>query len=135
MFKSRFFNIVVAVALLVVLILTVQEVVATKSVDSEMESASQLYAANPELMVADRYSPERIGFSESPLLAASPELSIARRYSEAMNDVNSSFTTNPELSVANRYDASTNQISESTFLSMNPELSVVWRYAATRAEK
>ncbi|HSM70940.1 MAG TPA: hypothetical protein VK851_05305 [Anaerolineales bacterium] len=112
MFKSRFFNILVAVALLVVLMLTVQEAVATKSVVSEVESVSQLYAANPELMVADRYSPERIGFSETLL-----------------------FATNPELSVANRYAASTNQISESTFLSMNPELSVVWRYAATRAEK
>ena len=136
MFKNRFFNILVAVALLAVLMLTVQEAVATRSVVSEVESASRpFYAANPEVMVADRYSAESDAPSELAQLAANPELSIARRYSEAISSANASFANNPELSVANRYAASQGQINESIFLSQNPELSVARRYANMKAGK
>ena len=136
MFKNRFFNILVAVALLAVLMLTVQEAVATKAVVSEVESTSRLfYAANPELMVAARYSAESDAPSESAQLEANPELSIARRYSENISSANASFANNPELSVANRYAASQGQINESIFLSQNPELSVARRYADMKAGK
>ena len=136
MFKKRFFNILVAVALLAVLLLTVQGVVATKSVVSDVESASRmLYATNPELMVAARYNVERIASTESNQLAASPELSSVHRYSDNISGVNNSLATNPELSVANRYIAYPSQIKQSIFLSKNPELSVAWRYTAMRTEK
>lgn len=136
MFKNRFFNILVAVIMLAVLMLTVQGVVATKSVVSEVETATRLlYASNPELMVAARYNAERNAAIKSNQLAANPELSVVRRYAESMSSINGSLAINPELSAANRYAASAYRTGESTFLSTNPELSVARRYAATRAEK
>ena len=135
-FKNRFFNILIAVALLAVLLLTVQGVVATKSVVLDVESASRmLYTTNPELMVVARYNVERNAPIESNQLAANPELSSARRYSDNISGVNASLAINPELSVANRYNASPNQTGESIFLSNNPELSVARRYSMMNAVK
>ena len=135
MFKNRFFNLLVAVALLTVFMLTVQEVLATKAVVSDVESASQFYAANPELMVADRYNTESNAAGELVQLAINPELSSARRHSENIGSADSSLAINPELAVANRYAASQKQIYEAISLSQNPELSVARRFADTKAGK
>lgn len=77
--------------------------------ESEAVTASTFYAANPELMVADRYATivEDETKSGSAFFAANPELMAADRYKTLIED---------------------EPVSESTFYATNPELMAVDRY-------
>ncbi len=77
-------------------------------VESEMMTYSEFYAANPELMAAERYSaavPDE-PLSDSELYAANPELMTVRRFvaviAEPVSD-STLYAENPELMTAGRY--------------------------------
>jgi hypothetical protein len=136
MFTSRLLNVVTAIVLVAVLMLTMREAIATNSMMADIESASRSrYAFNPELKAADHYSAESDASAASNQLAVNPELSVASRISELNRGVRVSTSINPELSAADRFAASIDRKGESELLSVNPELSVAWRYAAERAQK
>lgn len=88
-----------AVLLLVVLGVYKGTSVIGPAAEQSVTISSDLLAANPELMVARRYTaPETVG-TESASLAENPELMVARRYIAvpANKDESGSPAANPEI--------------------------------------
>lgn len=79
--------------------------------EPKVESESTFYAANPELMAVDRYTPvvADAAKTDSGFYAANPELMVISRHQNieesiaSANDV--SYAANPELITADRYAA------------------------------
>ena len=110
----------------------------------EVLSASEYFAANPELQIVDRYAnlADEAG-AGSTFYAANPELMAAAHYvapvieREETSD-STLFAANPELMIVGRYTVpiiKNNETSSSEFFAANPELMAVHRYAAAATEK
>jgi len=99
--------------------------------EHEVTYGSASLAANPELMLARRYT----AMPMAATLAANPELIVARRYAAAVQPGAEAATlaSNPELSSARYYVsyAIDNEVASTSFLAANPELMIARRYAGS----
>lgn len=111
--------------------------VVVEAIKEEPLTDSAFYAANPELMAADRYlvpAIEQETTSGSTFFAANPELMAVERYTapargDELTSDSTIFAANPELMAARRYGSEPTK-TESDYLADNPELKVVRRYEA-----
>ncbi|MCB0193525.1 MAG: hypothetical protein KDJ65_16375 [Anaerolineae bacterium] len=105
----------------------------------EIVSDSDIYAANPELMAANRFvvTVNDEDLTNSEFYAANPELMAANRFVITIKDEtlsNSEFyAANPELMAANRFVITIKDetLSNSEFYAANPELMAAGRYVVT----
>ena len=104
---------------------------------SETPKAASSLAANPELMVAQRWAAEADKRAEAAFLAKNPELMFVQRYSgPAAEHVRASFlSANPEVMVAQRWATEADKRAEAAFLAGNPELMVASRHTGSTVER
>lgn len=104
----------------------------TTVVNDEAKAGSAFYATNPELMMASRYAATVKADSASP--DADPLKRMVRCCFgiEKWTDTSASQAANPELMAAARYEnmRENKTVTDSAFYAANPELLVVHRYAA-----
>ena len=106
----------------------VEAVASTAASENAATADPAFLAANPELMLARRYTAAPLVAS----LAANPELMLAHRYPAAVQaDAEAAtLSANPELSTARYYAPYTtdDQAALASFLAANPELMAARRY-------
>jgi hypothetical protein len=107
------------VGLSAVLLVVLVAYVAVEASEPAMEKTDEAFlAANPELIVARRYTTGILETTEATFFAANPELIIARRYGSSVEEGTEIgfLAANPEIIVYQRYLAAAGQYPSGTIL-------------------
>lgn len=106
--KTASFLFGVAALLLIAVVAYVGLSGTVPSQENQATGNAAFLAANPELMIARRYTAPSTAGASAAILAANPELSIARRFQGvAGQNSDAHLAANPELIIVHRFNTAT----------------------------